>query len=193
MYVTTRETSTERTLAVELPVLEDIPGGGVVDKDDIPTSSSGVKEGTLLGVDSSGIYHIIKTAMVAHAAATNANALVVYDNHEFVVGDYIGITASGAASGALITAISASGAGLGIITTTWSGANLAASAILIAASGAGHSNFKYVPVGVSMNYVDKSKDNTGCGIAVRGRVRKHLMPYYIDATLESKLPLIRFV
>jgi hypothetical protein len=192
MYVTTRETDTERTLAVE-EILEDIAGGGVIEKDDIPTSSSGVKEGTLVGVDTNGIYHIVKTAMVAHAASTNANALVVYANHEFVVGDYIGSSASGVASGALITAISASGAGYGIITCTWAGPNIAASGILVQASGLGHSNFKYVPEGILTNYVEKDKENTGGGIMVRGRVREHLMPYYIDSTLKSKLPLIRFV
>jgi len=192
MYVSTRETDTERSLAVE-QILEDIPGGGVIEKDDIPTSSSGIKEGTLVGVDTSGIYHIVKTAMVKNAAATNANALVVYDNHEFEVGDFIGTSASGVASGALITAISASGAGVGIITCTWAGPDIAASGILVQASGLGHSNFKYVPAGVLTNYVESDKENTGGGIMVRGRVRQHLMPYHIDDTLKSKLPLIRFV
>lgn len=192
MYVTTRETDTERTLAVE-SILEDIAGGGVIEKDDIPTSSSGIKEGTLVGVDTSGVYHIVKTAMVKNAFATGANALVVYDNHEFKVNDFIGTSASGAASGALITAISASGAGVGIITCSWLGADVAASGILVQASGLGHSNFKYVPAGISANYVERDKENTGCGIVVRGRVRQNLMPYHIDDTLKTKLPLIRFV
>jgi len=192
MYVTTKQTDTERSLAVE-EILEDIPGGGVIEKDDIPTSSSGIKEGTLVGVDTSGIYHIVKTAMVAHAASTNANALVVYDNHEFKVGDHLGTSASGIASGCIITAIAASGAGLGIITCAWAGPNIAASGILVAATGLGHSFFKYNPVGISTNYVERDKENTGCGIVVRGRVRQNLMPYYIDDTLKTKLPLIRFV
>ena len=88
MYVTAEKSDVERSLAVEL-VLEDIPGGCVIEKDDIPTSSSGIKEGTLVGKGSDGIYHIVKTAMVAHAASTAANALVVYNNHEFKVGDYV--------------------------------------------------------------------------------------------------------
>ena len=192
MYVTTKETDTERSLAVEL-ILEDIAGGCVIEKDDIPTSSSGIKEGTLVGVDTSGIYHIVKTAMVKNAAVTDATHLVVYDNHEFEVGDYIGTSASGVASGALITAISASGAGVGIITCTWAGPNIAASGIIVQASGLGHSNFKYTPVGISTNYVERDKENTGCGIVVRGRVRQHLMPYHIDDLLKTKLPLIRFV
>ena len=188
----TSKTDTERTLAVET-ILEDIPGGGVVEKDDLPTSSSGIKEGTLLGVDSSGIYHIVKTAMVANAASTDDDVIVVYNNHEFVIGDYVGTSASGVASGMIITAIAASGAGRDIISLTWASPDIAASGIIVAASGAGHSNFKYVPVGIATNSVDKDAENTGCGIMVRGRVREKLMPYYIDATLKSKLPLIRFV
>jgi hypothetical protein len=192
MYVTTAKSDTERSLAVE-KILEDIPGGGVIEKDDIPSSSSGIKEGTLVGVDTSGIYHIVKTAMVVNALATNATHCVVYNNHEFEVGDFIGTSASGGASGVAITAISASGAGCDVITATWPGPNVPASGIIVQASGLGASNFKYVPVGVSTNYVDKDDENTGCGIMVRGRVREHLMPYYIDGTLKSKLPLIRFV
>ena len=43
------KTGTERNLAVEF-ILEDIAGGGVIEKDDFPTSSTGMKEGTLVGV-----------------------------------------------------------------------------------------------------------------------------------------------
>lgn len=189
---TFKTTGTERTLAVEL-ILEDIPGGGVVEKDDFPTSSTGMKEGTLLGVGSDGIYHPIKTAMVANAASTNANALVVYENHEFKVGDYVGNSTSTNASGAIITAIAASGAGLNVFTLTWAGPALAASGILVAASGAGHSPFKYTVAGIATNPVDLSNDNNGCGIVVRGRVRESLLPYPVDSTIKALLPLIRFV
>lgn len=192
MYVTTKQTDTERTLAVE-QILEDIPGGGVIEKDDIPTSSSGIKEGTLVGVDTSGIYHIVKTAMLANAVATDDTALVVYNNHEFKAGDYIATSSSGVASGVAIVSIAASGAGKDVLNVTWLGANVAASGIIVQASGLGRSNFKYYPVGISTNYVERDKENTGCGIVVRGRVREHLMPYYVDGVLKSKLPLIRFV
>jgi hypothetical protein len=192
MYVTTKKSDTERSLAVE-SILEDIAGGGVVEKDDLPTSSSGIKEGALMGVDSSGIWHVVKTAMLANAVATNDTAIVVYSNHEFKVGDYLGTTASGVSSGVAITAIAASGAGKDAFTVTWLGPAVAASGIIVAASGLGHSNFKYVPTAISTNYIDKDDENTGCGLMVRGRVRQNLMPYHIDATLKTKLPLVRFV
>jgi len=188
---------TERNQAVEL-ILEDIPGGGVIEKDDFPTSSTGMKEGALVGVASDGIYHIVKTAKLANPIVTEANALVVYANHEFKVGDYIGnsvalATGAAVASGAIITAISASGAGYGIITCTWNGAALAASGLLVAVSGAGRSPFKYTPVAVATNPVDLANQNNGCGLLVRGRVRENLLPYYVDTAVKALLPLIRFV
>jgi hypothetical protein len=191
------DTGTERNQAVEL-VLEDISGGGVVEKGDFPTSSTGMKEGALLGVASDGIYHLTKTAMVANAANTGANALVVYDNHEFKVGDYVGnsvaLTATSAvASGALITAVSASGAGVGIITCAWNGPAIAASGLLVAVSGLGRSPLMYTPVAVATNPVDLTNQNNGCGLLVRGRVRVNRTPYYIDANIKALMPLIRFV
>ena len=190
-------TGTERTQAVEL-VLEDVPGGGVIEKDDFPTSSTGMKEGALVAKGSDGIYHLVKTAMVANAAATNANALVVYENHEFKVGDYIGnsvalAATSSVASGALITDISASGAGRNIITCTWAGPDIAASGILVAVSGLGRSPFKYTPDSIATNPVDLANQNNGCGLLVRGRVRQNLLPYHVDTAIKSLLPLVRFV
>ena len=188
---------TERNQAVEL-VLEDIAGGGVIEKDDFPTSSTGMKEGALVSKGSDGIYHVVKTAMLANAIATNDTHMVVYNNHEFKVGDFIGNTvalAAGAAvaSGVAITAIAASGAGKDVITATWPGPALAASGLLIAVSGLGRSPFKYTPEAIATNPVDLSNQNNGCGMMVRGRVRQNLMPYHVDTALKALLPLVRFV
>jgi hypothetical protein len=78
---------------------------------------------------------------------------------------------------------------------TWAGAAVAASGILVQASGLGASPYKYNPVGISTIPVDVSvpSGNQGCSIMVRGRVRQNSMPYYVDSTLKSYLPLIRFV
>ena len=187
-------TDAERNLAVEC-VIEDIPGGGLIMQSDFPSSSTGMKDGALVGIDTNGIYHIVKTAMLVNPIVTAANAMIVYNNHEFKVGDYIGISASAFASGALITAIAASGAGCDVITMTWAGAAVAASGIMVQASGAGLSPFKYIPAGITTKPVDVSQasGNKGTSIMVRGRVRQNIMPYYVDTTIKSLLPLIRFV
>lgn len=190
-------TGTERNQAIEL-VLEDIPGGGVVEKDDFPTSSTGMKEGALLGVTSDEIYHLTKTAMVVNALATNATHMIVYENHEFKVGDFIGNTValsatSAVASGVAITAIAASGAGCSVITATWPGPAVAASGLIIAVSGLGRSPILYSPVAIATNPVDLSNDNNGCGLLVRGRVRERSLPYHVDTAIKALFPLVRFV
>lgn len=190
----TSASGTERNLAVEL-ILEDIPGGGVVEKDDFNTASTGMKEGALLGVASDGIYHLTKTAMVANAVpASGTTHIVVYANHEFKVGDYFQNTGN-TASGTLITAISASGTGLNVITCASPSVAIAASGLIIqAATGTGRAlGFLYTPVAIATNPVDLTADNTGCGLLVRGRVRTSQLPYFVDATLKALFPLIRFV
>jgi hypothetical protein len=191
----TSASGTERSLAVEL-VLEDIPGGGVVEKDDFKTASTEMKEGALLGVASDGIYHLTKTAMLAGALpASGFTAFQVYNNHELKVGDYLQNTGN-TASGSNITAISASGTSLDVITLA-SGLSVAvaASGILIqAATGFTRAlGYMYTPVAIATNPVDLTADNTGCGLLVRGRVRTALLPYFVDSTLKDLLPLVRFV
>ena len=127
-----KSTDLERNGCVEF-VVEDIPGGGTLFQADFPTSSTGVKDGALVGIDTNGIYHIVKTAMLANAIVTNANAMIVYNNHEFKVGDYLGTSATGVASGAIISAIAASGVGYDAITMTWAGPAVSASGILVQA------------------------------------------------------------
>jgi hypothetical protein len=190
-------TDTERNLAVEL-ILEDIPGGGVVEKDDFPTSSTGMKEGALLGVDSSGIYHLTKTAMVkdalAAAAVSGTSQFLIYNNHELKAGEYLQNTGN-TASGALIASIAASGTGFDVITLGALNVALAASGVLIqAATGTARAlGFLYTPVAIATNPVDLTNDNNGCGLMVRGRVRTENLPYFVDTTIKALLPLVRFV
>jgi hypothetical protein len=190
----TSASGTERSLAVEL-ILEDIPGGGVVEKDDFKTASTGMKEGALLGIDSSGIYHLTKTAMVANAVpASGTTHIVVYNNHEFKAGDYFQNTGN-TASGTLITAVTASGTSTDVITCASPCVAIAASGLIIqAATGTGRAlGFLYSPVAIATNPVDLTAVNTGCGLLVRGRVRTELLPYHVDSTLKALFPLIRFV
>jgi len=196
MYV--KETSdTERSLAVEL-VLEDIPGGGVVDPDDFKSDTTSLGEGALLGVDTNGIYHIFKTAELYEDEADDETGYKVLKGHEFKVGDFI--TDSGLAGAAYaITEITTTETDYDTITvgTTLGHAMLDGECLVqaTAQAAAGSAAFKYTPVGISRNSVDLANDNLGCGIMVRGRVRESLLPYSVDANIKalSALSLIRFV
>ncbi len=193
MY-TSSSSDTERTLAVEL-VLEDIPGGGVVEKDDFATTATEMPEGALLGVAADGIYHVVKTVKLAAAAASGATSFVIDKSDLLKVGDILTDTAK-TVTAQPVTAIAASGTLQQTVTIGAAfGVALADNAVLIAAaaSGASGSDFKYSPVAVAKNAVDLTANNTGCGLVVRGRVREALMPYPVDATIEALLPLIRFV
>jgi hypothetical protein len=85
MYVAT-ETGTERSMCIE-QVLEDIPGGGVIEPDDFKSDTTEMEEGAVVGVDSNGIYHLVKTAKIV--AGGSASAPRIELEHELVVGDVI--------------------------------------------------------------------------------------------------------
>ena len=171
-------TDTERNLAVEL-ILEDIPGGGVVEKDDFKTTSTGMQEGALLGVASDGIYHLTKTAKAYSTVASGGTTINVFQGHEFKAGDILVDTGKTFVS-RVISGIAASGTYFDILTIAASGLTTTAT-------------FKYSPVAIATNPVDLSVDNTGCGLLVRGRVRESLLPYPVDTAIKALLPLIRFV
>lgn len=197
---TFHSTDTERNLAIEL-ILEDIPGGGVIARDQIPTTTEELQAGALVAESSDGVWHLTKTAMLANAlnAGSGGNHIIVYNNHEFKVGDYLQNTAN-TASGVLIAAIAASGTGKDVISyaTGASGlcVSIAASGLVIqAATGTARAlGFLYSPTAITTNTVDlAASGNNGCGLLVRGRVRESEMPYPVDATVKALLPLIRFV
>mgnify|MGYP006286247741 CR=1 FL=1 len=68
-------------------VLEDIPGGGVVEPDDFKSDTTYMKEGALLGKDSNGLYRIVKTAKIV--AGGSASAPRIKSSHELKTGDII--------------------------------------------------------------------------------------------------------
>ena len=108
------ETGTERSLCIEL-VLEDIPGGGIVDPDDFKSTTLEMKEGALLGL-ASGVYHITKTAELYENEANSETAYKVLKGHEFKVGDFIMACIDTGSSAYAITVIDTSNANYDVIT-----------------------------------------------------------------------------
>ena len=194
----TSSTDTERNLAIEL-VLEDVPGGGLITQDDLPTAQTELEAGVLAAEGSDGKWHVSKTAMVAGAVpASGFTTIRVYNNHTFKAGDLLGTASGIGASGVHITSVAASGAGHDVITVgTSMSAVLPASGILIESATSGFANpttFRYPPTAITTNAIETSASgNTGAGLLVRGRVRESEMPYPVNATIKAMLPLIRFV
>jgi len=195
MYVA-KETGTERSLCIEA-VLEDIPGGGVIEPDDFKSGTTELSEGALVGVDSNGLYHLVKTAELYEDEANDETGYKVLKGHEFKVGDVIMASVITGSAAIAITAITTTeddydtitvGTTLGLV---MSDGDVLAQATATAASGNGV--LKYTPAGITLNSVDLSKANKGAGIMVRGTVNESLLAFPVDATLKAHLPLIRFI
>jgi hypothetical protein len=181
-------------------ILEDVPAGCTVVKSDFKTSSTVLKEGALLGIDTNGIGHIVKTAKVFVGAASGATTVRVYKTNEFKVGNYLINTPRTGISRAIISIDEESSFSYDDIELNAPlGIALLTDAVLVEVSTGGVSGsnaiLKYPPTGISIcdNPVDLLRANTGCGLMVRGRIKESLMPYPIDDSLKAMLPLIRFV
>lgn len=67
--------------------LADIPNGVNVATADLTQGS--VAETTPIGVDSNGLYHVVKTAQIAARALNTDTSLIVNKGHNFKVGDNV--------------------------------------------------------------------------------------------------------
>ncbi|MBK7628107.1 MAG: hypothetical protein IPJ16_13090 [Bacteroidales bacterium] len=184
---------------VEL-ILEDIPGGCIIQRDELKNGASGfMPEGILIKIDSLNKGHLVKTAKIWSDVSTSATGVMVYKNHQFKAGDAITNTA--------LTTISRTIKGIDTTAVSYDlfdigsgfGASGGMGSILIQATASGVSgldaSYKYSPdaVGISELPVNLAFQNTGFGLLVRGRVKESLMPYPVDTTIKALLPLIRFV
>jgi len=192
MYVE-KETGTERTYAVE-KVIDDIPGGGTIVKEDFPSTTTVLKEGAVVGEDEDGKYHLVKTAKAHADSATND--IQIKKEHDFNVGDFVtdaGLTLKAYA----IVSIDTSNEDYDVIDVGTALGSVTENMILVQAAAeaavAGEGAFKYTPEGVTTCSVDLTVDNQGCGIAVRARVREEIIPYFIDANVKALLPFVQFV
>jgi hypothetical protein len=173
--------------------LEDIPGGGVVAAADLTQPE--VLDGTPVGVDSNGLFHVVKTAKLTADVTNDATAYPVAKGHNFKVGDVIALKKGAKASA--ITAINTSeethdtltvGATLGEVAAT--GAVIFQAA---AATTGTDSAMKYAPVGlVGTGFSVIPGDNHTTDIVVRGTVKEAVIAP-IHADIKAALSLIRFV
>jgi len=189
MYVT--ETSdTEKSLCIER-ILEDIPGGGIVDPDDFKTTTTKMGVGAPLGVDANGIYHVFKTAELYENETNSETDYKVLKGHEFKVGDFIADSALAGASEAITDIDTDSSEDYDVITVgTTIGHAMTAGECLVQATdqqSAGSATYKNTLKGLALNSVDLTLDNMGCGILRRGTVNESLLPYPLDTTIKGLL------
>lgn len=177
-------------------IIEDIQGGGTIARAELKGTIDELPPLVVVGKDTNGLYHVVKTAAVTAIAASDAVAIQVAKNHAFKVGE--AVTVGGAMTGAseLITAIDKSNAGYDIITVAATIGAAAIGNVLVLAeakAAAKAAKFKYTPEVITMNKVDVTVANQQSGLLVRGTVNEAVMPYPIDDAIKSMLHFIRFV
>lgn len=176
-------------------IIEDVQGGGTIARAELKGVVDELPPLVIVGKDSNGLYHAVKTARVTAVVADAAVKIQVAKSNVFKVGE--AVTVGGALEGAsdLITAINKSNGGYDEITLSGTIGAAAVGDVLVLASAkaaAGASAFKYTPEVITMSKVDTTVANQQSGLLVRGTVNEKVMPYAVDAAIKALLPHIRF-
>lgn len=176
----------------------DIPNGITVSADDL--TQKVLHEGTPVGKDENGLYHVVKVAVLTDDAtndATNsATTYTVKKGHNFKVGDVLMLAPGGAAYA--ITAIATnSGDGskddLTVGTTLGVAAKAGDSLYLAAEARASGAAFKYAPVAlVGESYDVDALSNHIVSAWTIGQIRESNIPP-IGAEVKAKLTGIQFI
>ena len=171
-----------------------IPNGITVSADDL--TQKVLHEGTPVGKDENGLYHVVKVAVLTDDATNSATTYTVKKGHNFKVGDVLMLAPGGAAYA--ITAIATnSGDGskddLTVGTTLGVAAKAGDSLYLAAEAGASGAAFKYAPVAlVGESYDVDALSNHIVNAWTIGQIRESNIPP-IGAEVKAKLTGIQFI
>jgi hypothetical protein len=173
--------------------IADIPDGVTVSGADFAQKI--LTEGTAIGKDASGLYHIVKVAALTAAATATATTYDVAKGHNFKVGDFIMLKEGGKAYA--ISAIDTSDAAKDVITvgTTLGAAAAVGDAIYQAAveSAGTASAFKYAPFAlVGESYDVEPGHNIVVNAWTIAQIREaNIKP--LGAVVKAKLTGIQFI
>lgn len=171
--------------------LADIPGGVGIDTSELTQIT--IAEGTPVGKDANGLFHVIKTAELTANAANDATTYTVKKGHNFKVGDFIMLKTNGKSYAITSIATNQSNADADDITvgTTLGVAAEAGEIILQAAkAGASGSDFKYAPVGLINTGYDV-EPNLFVAVTTIGQVEGAKIPKL--GAIATALPLINII
>lgn len=178
--------------------LADIPNGITVSAADL--TQKVLHEGTPVGKDENGLYHVVKVAVLAddatNSATNSATTYTVKKGHNFKVGDVL-MLASGKAAYAITAIATNSGDAtkddLTVGTTLGVAAKAGDSLYLAAKAGASGAAFKYAPVAlVGESYDVDALSNHIVNAVTIGQIRESNIPP-IGAEVKAKLTGIQFI
>lgn len=174
--------------------LADIPNGITVSAADL--TQKVLHEGTPVGKDENGLYHVVKVAVLSADATNTATAYTVKKGHNFKVGDVVMLATGSKAYTITEIATNADDAtsdDLTVDTTLGTAAKAGDSLYLAAKAGASGSAFKYAPVAlVGESYDVDELSNHIVNAWTIGQIRESNIPP-IGAEVKAKLTGIRFI
>lgn len=174
--------------------LADIPNGITVSADDL--TQKVLHEGTPVGKDENGLYHVVKVAVLTDDAPKSATTYTVKKGHNFKVGDVVMLATGSKAYTITEIATNADDAtsdDLTVGTTLEDAAKAGDSLYLAAKAGASGSAFKYAPVAlVGESYDVDELSNHIVNAWTIGQIRESNIPP-IGAEVKAKLTGIQFI
>lgn len=183
----------ERTAHACTHNLADIPNGVTVCVADLIPGVP-LREGSAIGPDEAGLYHLVKTAKVVEAATNATTDYKVAKGHHFKKGDFVMIKPG--AKAYAITAIDTTPATHDTITVgTTLGAAIAVGGVLTQAKAetASTSAFKYGPVAACGDSYDVEElTNTPVAAVTIGQFKEALCPAVSDA-IKTAIPTVKFI
>ena len=168
--------------------LADIPNGvNVATADFVQTH---VQEGTPVGKDSNGLFHIVKTAVLAADASNSATTLTVKKGHNFKVGDNVFAVKGGKCYAITGIATNSGDATLDDITIgTTLGVALSTGAVIMQGNttGASAGAFKYAPIALlGESYDVEALQNRPANAVTIGQMRAANAPT-LGSVIEAEL------
>lgn len=174
--------------------LADIPNGITVSAADL--TQKVLHEGTPVGKDENGLYHVVKVAVLSADATNTATAYTVKKGHNFKVGDVVMLATGSKAYTITEIATNANDAtsdDLTVDTTLGTAAKAGDSLYLAAKAGDSGSAFKYAPVAlVGESYDVDELSNHIVNAWTIGQIRESNIPP-IGAEVKAKLTGIQFI
>lgn len=195
-----RESEFQYHPGIEL-ILEDVQGGGTIARSDLAGAIfAGRKLDELPPLvivvvdETTGVYHVLKTAAVQAVAAADAVDYQVKKNHLFAVGDAVTIGGDFAKAADVIAAIDKSNPIFDKITLAGTIGTAAVGEVLVqakvkAAVGAAVPLYGTTSseLPVTMNKVNLTVANQSSGLLVRGTINGKTMPFPVDAAIKARL------
>lgn len=172
----------------------DIPNGITVSAADL--TQKVLHEGTPVGKDENGLYHVVKVAVLSADATNTATAYTVKKGHNFKVGDVVMLATGSKAytiTGIATNASDATSDDLTVDTTLGTAAKAGDAIYNAAKAGASGSAFKYEPIAlVGESYDVEALSNHIVNAWTIGQIRESNIPP-VGSAVKAKLPGMVFI